>query len=61
MLHDRAACLVAERIGRQERALEVEQVVERELLAAALHEVRQPGTATLHVERRALVGILAVA
>ena len=33
--------LAAERLGREQRALEVEQVVERELLAAALLERRR--------------------
>src|SRR5207237_4375611 len=63
VLHDRAAgtSFTGERVGGEECALEVEQVVERQLLAAPLDERAEAGAARLDVERGALVWVLAVA
>jgi hypothetical protein len=63
VLDDRAAGarLRGERLGAEQGALEIEQIVERQLLAAALDETADAGTARLDVERRLLMGVLSVA
>jgi hypothetical protein len=53
--------LIAERLGGEQRALEIEQVVERELLPALLYESGESGARALDVERRGLAGILPIA
>src|ERR1019366_5973689 len=60
VLDDRTACLAREGIGCEEGALQVEEVVERELLAAVLRQCGEPGSPLLDVERGALSGVLAV-
>ena len=61
VLHDRAGRLRRERIDGEQRALEVEQVVERQLLSAALREPGESRARALDVERGRLAGVLAVA
>src|SRR4051812_18506643 len=61
MLDDRAAGFAIERIGGEEGALQIEQIVEGKLLASLLLERGNPVVPALDVERRALPGILAVA
>src|SRR5690606_3024507 len=60
VLDDRARHLTRKGIGGQERAFQVQQVVEGEFLAAKLLQLRE-SAAPLLVEGRLLPGILAVA
>ena len=60
MLHDRAANRVHKWIGRQQRPLEIEKIVERELFASFLHEGGDSVVTPFDVERGALPGIFAV-
>src|SRR4051812_27187960 len=61
MLDDRAAGFAIERIGGEEGALQIEQIVEGKLLAALLLERGDPVVPALDVERGALSGVLAIA
>ena len=60
MLDDRARALGGIRINGEQRTLEIEEIVERELLSASLHERRQSRAGKVDVERRRLIGILSV-
>ena len=61
MLDDRAAGLSLERVGGEQRALKIEQIIERKLLAALLLERGDPIMAALDVKSAPLTRILAVA
>ena len=61
VLHDRAGHCADERVRGEQRALEVEQVVEGELLAAELRQRRQARARFLHVEGGALSRVLSIA
>src|SRR5690349_6904634 len=60
VLHDRAADLLAERVGREKRPLEVEQIVEGQLLTALLPKRRDAVVSVIDVECSALTRILSV-
>src|SRR3954470_5283975 len=61
MLDDRAAGFAIERMGGEEGALQIEQIVEGKLFATLLLERGDPVVPALDVERGALSGILAIA
>src|SRR4029078_7902914 len=60
VLDDRAGRLAAIRIDREQRAFQVEEIVEGKLLSAALHQPGQPRTWSLHIESGILAGIFTV-
>src|SRR3954467_12041415 len=60
MLDDRAAGFAIERIGGEEGALQIEQIVEGKLLASLLLERGNPVVPALDLDPRALPGILPI-
>ena len=60
MLDDRAGRFAGERIGGEQRAFEVEKIIEREFLAAQLTQGAEPGARFVNIERGVLAGVLAI-